>query len=117
MAWRGELAAATALAAEADALAEAVGIRFLQFGTPLLAALRGDENQSPRLLQSTIDRGTESQDGTPVQIAIWANAILLNGLARYDARSVVGPPGHRSAGGQYCGVGAPGTDRGGGADR
>ena len=43
VAWRGELDAATALAAEADALAEAVGIRFLQFGTPLLAALRGDE--------------------------------------------------------------------------
>ena len=84
VAWRGELAAATALAAEADALAEAVGIRFLQFGTSLLAALRGDEIQSPRLLQATIDRGTEIQDGTPVQIAIWANAILLNGLARYD---------------------------------
>ena len=84
VAWRGELAAATALAAEADALAEAVGIRFLQFGTSLLAALRGDEIQSPRLLQSTIERGTENQDGTPVQIAIWANAILLNGLARYD---------------------------------
>ena len=84
VAWRGELAAATALAAEADALAEAVGIRFLQFGTPLLAALRGDEDQSARQIQSTIDRGTESQDGTPVQIAIWANAILLNGLARYD---------------------------------
>ena len=84
VAWRGELAAATALAAEADALAEAVGIRFLQFGTPLLAALRGDEDQSARQIQSTIDRGTESQDGTPVQIAIWANAILLNGLGRYD---------------------------------
>ena len=85
VAWRGELAAATALAAEADALAQAVGIRFLQFGTSLLAGLIGDENQSTRLLQSTIDRGTASQDGTPVQIAIWANAILANGLARYDA--------------------------------
>ena len=85
VAWRGELAAATALAAEADALAEAVGIRFLQIGTPLLAALRGDENQSARLIQSTIDHGTESQDGTGVQMAIWANAILLNSLARYDA--------------------------------
>jgi ATP/maltotriose-dependent transcriptional regulator MalT len=65
-------------------LAEAVGIRFLQIGTSLLAALRGDENQSARLIQSTIDHGTESQDGTGVQMAIWANAILLNGLARYD---------------------------------
>ena len=61
----GELAAATALAAEADTLAEAVGIRFLQFGTPLLAALRGDEDQSARQIQSTIDRGTEARTVRP----------------------------------------------------
>jgi DNA-binding CsgD family transcriptional regulator/tetratricopeptide (TPR) repeat protein len=92
--WRGELAAATAQAAEADALAEAIGIRFLQFGTSLLAALRGDENESPRQLRSIIDRGTESRDGTPVHMATWANAVLWNGLAQYDrARQWAGQAG------------------------
>ena len=54
LAWRGDLATAAALAAETDALIDAIGIRQAPMGALLLAALTGDEPHS-----STLHRGSD----------------------------------------------------------
>ena len=80
MAWRGDFAAATALAAEADALAHAIGLRQAPLGALLLAALQGDEPYSSRFIEAAIAEGA----GFGAETALFANAILSNALGRYE---------------------------------
>jgi DNA-binding CsgD family transcriptional regulator len=82
--WRGDLAAAAALAAEADAVMDATGIRQAPMGALLLAALRGDEPQSSTFIETTINRSKLRGEGMSVQVGHWTTAILCNGLARYE---------------------------------
>ncbi len=78
MAWRGDFAAADTLTAEADALANAIGLRQVPLGELMLAALRGDEPHSSAFIEATVAQGAGSQFG------LYANAVLANGLARYQ---------------------------------
>jgi DNA-binding CsgD family transcriptional regulator/tetratricopeptide (TPR) repeat protein len=88
-AWQGDLSGATALAAEANALADAIGFRRAPFGVLLLAALKGEEPQSSASIKTAIDLGRARGDGMAVQIGLWTTAVLSNGLARYEqARSL-----------------------------
>jgi tetratricopeptide (TPR) repeat protein len=83
-AWRGDLAAAGALAAEVDSLIDATGIRNASSGPLLLAALRGDEPHSSTFIEAATDLASVRGEGMAVQIGPWVTAILYNGLGRYE---------------------------------
>jgi DNA-binding CsgD family transcriptional regulator len=84
MTWRGELAAAAALAAELDVLTAAIGIWQAPMGGPFLAALRGDEPDSSKVIQAAIDLASARGEGYAAQVGLLAAAVLSNGLARYE---------------------------------
>jgi DNA-binding CsgD family transcriptional regulator len=81
---RGDFATAGLLIAEADAVREATGTRVGPYGALVLVALRGREAQASELIAATIKDATAGGQGTAVQYARWANAVLMNGLGRYD---------------------------------
>jgi ATP/maltotriose-dependent transcriptional regulator MalT len=80
----GDFATATLLIAEADAVTEATGTRVAPYGALVLAALRGEEPQASRLIGATIKDATLGGQGTAVQYAYWAKAVVMNGLGRYE---------------------------------
>ncbi|MBV9684364.1 MAG: hypothetical protein JO046_21415, partial [Solirubrobacterales bacterium] len=100
-AWCGDFGAAAVAIAEADTITQATGSHIAPYAQLLLAALRGQQDASP-LVQSTIREAETSGQGLGVQWAEWANAILFNGLGRYDRalasaqRAAEGPPHHVS---------------------
>ena len=76
----GELAAASALTQEADAIAIATGNPPLMFAWLVLDAWRGVEAE--QLISAGLEDGTE---GRVPALAGYATAILNNGLGRYEA--------------------------------
>jgi DNA-binding CsgD family transcriptional regulator/tetratricopeptide (TPR) repeat protein len=84
LALSGEFGKASLLIAEADAVTEATGTGVLPYGALVLAGLQGREAESSVLIDATIREATAGGQGTAVQYARWASAILLNGLGRYD---------------------------------
>ncbi len=80
----GDFASAALLIAEADAVTEATGTRVGPYGALVLAALRGHESEASRLITATIEDATRGGQGTAVQYAHWASAVVMNGLGRYD---------------------------------
>ena len=81
----GDFPAASSLIAEADAVAEATGTRLAPFAAELiLAALRGSAPEVFSLKQAAIERAASSGQGMPTTVAAWSEAILLNGLGRYQ---------------------------------
>jgi len=79
----GDLAAADSLAAEAQATAEAIGIRTAPYGALGLAALRGHEDPALALINGTARDAALRGEGLGVAMAKWAAAVLHNGLGRY----------------------------------
>jgi DNA-binding CsgD family transcriptional regulator len=79
----GDLAAATSLIAEADVVAEAIGVRYPRFGALWLACVSGREDQASPLLESTVAEGRARGQGHAVSSAQNVAAILYNGLGRY----------------------------------
>jgi len=53
--WRGDLAVAASLIAEADAVCEATGARIPPYAALMLAADRGREAEAVQLIQATIE--------------------------------------------------------------
>lgn len=84
LAWRGDLAAATALEAERNAASDAIGIRQAPRGAVLLEALKGDDRHSSRFIQAAIELANAQGQGMAAQVGLWAAAVLSNGLARYE---------------------------------
>jgi DNA-binding CsgD family transcriptional regulator/tetratricopeptide (TPR) repeat protein len=82
--WRGELAAAAALAAEAETVSDATGIRIAPYGPLLLAGVRGDERHGLMFIEAVVEHARARGEGTAAQVGLWANAVLYNGLARYE---------------------------------
>ena len=80
----GDFATAGLLIAEADAVTEATGTRIAPYGALVLAAFRGQEAEASELIDATIKGATAGGQGTAVQYAHWANAVVMNGLGRYD---------------------------------
>ena len=80
----GEFGKASLVIAEADAVVEATGTAVLPYGALVLAGLQGREAEASVLIDTTIRDATAGGQGTAVQYARWAGAILLNGLGRYD---------------------------------
>jgi DNA-binding CsgD family transcriptional regulator len=80
----GDLGRAALLIAEAKAVTEATGTLHAPYGALVLAAVRGEEAHATPLIEATIKEATLGGQGTAVQYAHWANAVVMNGLGRYD---------------------------------
>jgi DNA-binding CsgD family transcriptional regulator len=81
---RGDLASAALLTAEADKVTDATRTRVAPYGALVLAGFRGRQAEASGLIGATIEQATAGGQGTAVQYAHWANAILMNGLGRYE---------------------------------
>ena len=81
--WRGDLAVAASLIAEADAICEATGARIPPYAALMLATYRGREAEATRLIQATIEQADAVGQGAAVTWAHWAAMRLYNGLGRY----------------------------------
>jgi DNA-binding CsgD family transcriptional regulator len=80
----GDFARAGLLIAEADAVTEATGTRVAPYAALVLGAFRGREAAASKLIEATIEQATAGGQGTAVQYAHWAGAVLMNGLGRYE---------------------------------
>jgi DNA-binding CsgD family transcriptional regulator len=80
----GERAAATALIAELEAIAEATGVALAPYAALTLAAWRGDETAAAPLIEATLADVQARGEDAGVMATHWARATLLNGLARYQ---------------------------------
>jgi DNA-binding CsgD family transcriptional regulator len=80
----GDYASAELLVAEADAVREATGALVAPYGALVLAGFRGREAAAAQLIEATIREATPGGQGTAVQFAHFSNAVVMNGLGRYD---------------------------------
>jgi DNA-binding CsgD family transcriptional regulator len=80
----GELGTAASLVDEARAVNEATGSNFVPYGALGLAAWRGREDEVAELggaiMMEVVSRG----EAIGMTVTQWANAVLFNGLGRYD---------------------------------
>ena len=79
----GDFGRAASLVAEADSATEATGTQVAPYGALVLAGFQGREVDATRLIDATIAQFTAERQGTAVQYARWARAVLFNGLGRY----------------------------------
>ena len=75
---------AALLIAEADAVTEATGTRVAPYGALVLAGLPRPGGRGLRADRGHHREATAGGQGTAVQYAHWANAVVMNGLGRYD---------------------------------
>jgi DNA-binding CsgD family transcriptional regulator len=80
----GEFELAERLIAEADAVTEATGTRVLQYGALYLRAFQGREPEVARLVDLTVREATAGGQGTAIEFADLARAVVLNGHGRYE---------------------------------
>jgi DNA-binding CsgD family transcriptional regulator len=80
----GDYVAAGQLVAEADVVREATGTLVGPYGALFLAGFRGIEMEAAPLIEATIRDATPGGQGTVVAFAHYANAVLMNGLCRYE---------------------------------
>ena len=80
----GDFGRSAALMAEADAVTEATRTRVAPYGALVLAGFRGQEAEASGLIDATIQEAGGGGQGTAVQYAHWADAVLMNGLGRYE---------------------------------
>src|SRR6266566_1449428 len=79
----GEFETATSVAAEKDAVNEVTGIRLASTCDLLLAGYRGQPAEAIPLFSAAIEDSITRREGSAVQLANWATAILHNGLGHY----------------------------------
>jgi DNA-binding CsgD family transcriptional regulator len=80
----GEYAEASALLDEAYAVAQATHTALLVQARQMVAAWRGDEAQALELIEAGRKDATARGQGMALSMIECANAVLLNGLGRYD---------------------------------
>ena len=80
----GDLAAATALIVEADAIRIVTGAHSAPLTALMLASLRGIQAEATSLIEATIAEAEARGQGIAVAYAHWAAGILHNGLGRYE---------------------------------
>ena len=81
----GELGEAAVLIAEAHAIQRAVGGHSLVYGDAALVAWRGERKRGQWLLETGRRDATSRGEGRTLSVLEYSNAVLLNGLGRYDA--------------------------------
>jgi DNA-binding CsgD family transcriptional regulator len=82
--YAGNLADASALVDEANAVTEATDGRNVPYAPLALVAFRGPEPDASRLIQTSTEDFAARGEGMGITLAQWASAYLHNGLARYD---------------------------------
>jgi DNA-binding CsgD family transcriptional regulator len=80
----GDYATAALLIAEADSVREATGTLVGPYAALVLAGHRGHAAEATELIDATIREATPGGQGTAVQFAHYANAMVMNGLGRYE---------------------------------
>ena len=80
----GDYATAALLIAETDSVREATGTLVGPYAALVLAGHRGHEAGASELIDATIREATPGGQGTAVQFAHYANAMVMNGLGRYE---------------------------------
>ena len=80
----GRLASAIALAAEADAVAEATGSHVALRGAIALANWRGQDAEARALVEARRSGALQHGEGLWLVATDWGNAVRYNGLGRYD---------------------------------
>jgi DNA-binding CsgD family transcriptional regulator len=80
----GERAAAIALVGELQAIEEVTGAAGPPYSAFALAAWRGDEAAAARLIETSLADVLARGEDSGVIVTHWAQAVLLNGLARYQ---------------------------------
>ena len=84
----GELTTAALLVDEIRAAIDAMGSTITQYGAVGLAALRGREPEAVSLIGESRSDLTRRGEGRGLSVLDWAQAVLYNGLGRYeDARA------------------------------
>jgi DNA-binding CsgD family transcriptional regulator len=79
----GELEDGTDLTAEARAVSEVTGTQLAAYGAVALAAWRGGEQTTTKLITATLEDVTTRGEGMGVGISYYTTALLYNGLGRY----------------------------------
>jgi DNA-binding CsgD family transcriptional regulator len=82
--WRGDLADARRLIAEADSISASTGSQVPPFALLRVLAVQGREAEAVELIEAVIREGTTQGQGQAVMVAHWAAAVLYNGLGRYE---------------------------------
>jgi len=80
----GELTAAASLVEEMQTAIEAMGRNLTPYGALGLAAFRGSEAEASALIEAILRDGPPRGEGLAISAAEWANAVLNNGLGRYQ---------------------------------
>ncbi|MEV0797460.1 AAA family ATPase [Kribbella sp. NPDC050281] len=80
----GDLSAVAGLVEEDRQLAAATGNPQIRYGGVLLEAFRGNEVTATGMIETTIRAETEQVQGRMAAFATLANAVLHNGLGRYE---------------------------------
>jgi DNA-binding CsgD family transcriptional regulator len=80
----GELTAAASAFGELQAVADATGAHFTPYIAWALAAWRGAETEVSALIEATVTDAVEHGQGLSVAVASWGQALLYNGLGRYE---------------------------------
>ena len=80
----GEFAAASALIEEADAITAVTGNAPLRYTALFLAAWRGEEARTLRLIEARARDAAASGEGRAIGSAECIRAVLYNGLGRYE---------------------------------
>ena len=85
----GELSVARSMAAEAEAIARAIGKPVGRHASLAIAAWHGREAEVTHLIAASIDDAIDRGEGEWLSAAEWASAVLYNGLGRYHEALVV----------------------------
>ena len=80
----GELTTAASLVDEIRSASEATGSNLTPYGAVGLAALRGREAEAISLIDESRQDATRRGEGVGLSVLDWAQALLYNGLGRYD---------------------------------
>ncbi|MGW6278378.1 LuxR C-terminal-related transcriptional regulator [Kribbella sp. NPDC055071] len=80
----GELSTAASLVEELQAATEATGTTLAPYGRLGLLALRGCEVEATSLIERSRSELTQRGEGVGVALLDWAEAVLFNGLGRYE---------------------------------
>ncbi|HEY6747819.1 MAG TPA: AAA family ATPase [Mycobacteriales bacterium] len=79
----GNLAAAASLVEETRSITEVTRSTLAPYGEVGLLALRGDPEPAETLIQQCLDDVVARGEGVGIGLALWARAVLANGLGRY----------------------------------
>ena len=80
----GEISAAASLVEEVRAAADATGIEFAPVGAMGLAAFRGNKAEASPFIEANMNEASLRGEGSSQAAAMWASAVLNNGLGRYQ---------------------------------